>query len=152
MNSMNPAPKRDVLDAIVKFRDEAVDALGQESVPVYLFITDRFTSTSDVSSDFVFQFVFRSYYRLDNAGLGDDFKKRYFQLLQQHRTCPRPDLRRLCEELAPYETKKGKQSLQFSFATKLLVLGFTSSSVYRKVWESLEETRFFPVFDRDCST
>jgi hypothetical protein len=117
---MSATSQSDVLHRVLKFGDDAISALDRESVPVYLFITERFASTSDISSDYLFQFLFRSYYRLDNAGLGNDFKLAYFQLLQNRRADPRPDLRQLCEALRPYETKKRKQALQFSFATKLL--------------------------------
>src|SRR5262249_39337709 len=102
------ARQREVLDAVVKYRKEAVSALGREPIPVYLFLTQRFNSTGDIRSDYLFQFVFRSYYRLDNAGLGDELKVAYFELLQGHRFGPRPDLRQLCEQLARYDTKKGK--------------------------------------------
>ena len=113
LQSMTATPQSEVLDTLLKFRDDAVSAHDRESVPVYLFITERFISSSDISSDYVFQFLFRSYYKLDNAGLGDDFKVTYFQLLQSHRAGPRPDIRQLCEALKPLETKKRKQSLQF---------------------------------------
>ena len=113
-------PQSEVLDTLLKFRDEAVSALDRAAVPVYIFITERFAAANDISVDHVFQFVFRSYYRLDNARLGDAFKMAYFELLQQHRGGPRPDLHQLCEALARHETKRRKPSLQFSFATKLL--------------------------------
>jgi hypothetical protein len=99
---------------------EAVVTLGPEPVPVYLFLAKRFKATADITTDYLFQFLFRSYYRLDNAGLGEDFKVGYFQLLQRHRAGPPADVRQLCNELAAYETKKGGRSLQFSFATKLV--------------------------------
>jgi hypothetical protein len=53
--------------------------------------------------------------------LSDEFKDEYFRLLQSHRppgSCP--DLAELCQTLKRYLTKKEKESLQFSFATKLL--------------------------------
>jgi hypothetical protein len=33
----------------------------------------------------VFQFTFRSFYRLDNAGLTPEFKSKYFALLEESR-------------------------------------------------------------------
>jgi len=111
----------EVLGTLLEFRDEAVAALDREAAPVYRFITSRLANTSDVSTDPVFQFVFRSYYRLDNAGLGEKFKVEYFRLLQQQRGCQQPiALHDVCHTLAQYETRRQKQSLQFSFATKLI--------------------------------
>jgi hypothetical protein len=115
-----------VLEKVLRLREQAADALDRHAVPVYLFLTERFDSTTDIRSDYLVQFLFRSYYRLDKAGLTDEFKEAYFELLQGQRAGPRPEpypaqlLRQLCEELARYDTKKGRKSLQFSFATKLL--------------------------------
>ena len=123
-------PQPEVLDKLLNYRDGAVSALDRQAVPVYLFITERFTSTSDISTDQVFQFIFRSYYRLDSAGLGDEFKAAYFQLLQLHRADPHPDLRRLCEALGKHEIIRRTQSLQFSFATKLLATIDPAQPIY----------------------
>jgi hypothetical protein len=123
-------PQPEVLDKLLNHRDGAVSALDRQAVAVYLFITERFTSTSDISTDQVFQFIFRSYYRLDGAGLGDEFKIAYFQLLQRHRADPHPDLRRLCEAFGEHETIRRTQSLQFSFATKLLATIDPAQPIY----------------------
>jgi len=109
-----------VLETVLTTYEQAAEKLDSDSVPVYLFLAERFANSSDISSDHVFQFLFRSYYRLDNAGLTDDFKKEYFRLLQNHRHEQVPDLRQICRTLRAYKTKRGKQSLQFSFATKIL--------------------------------
>lgn len=64
----------------------------------------------------VFQFVYRSYYRIDNAGLANEWKVRYFELLGQGES----DLKLILEGLYRIPTLRKVQSLQFSFATKLL--------------------------------
>jgi hypothetical protein len=115
-----PAAQRQVLDKVLRLREQAAGALDRHAVPVWLFLNDHLNRTPDIRSDYLFQFLFRSFYRLDNAGLSDDFKAAYFELLQKHRGGPLPALRDLCERLALHDTKKGKRSLQFSFATKLL--------------------------------
>ena len=66
----------------------------------------------------MFQFTYRSFYRLDNAGLTPEFKSRYFELLQEYRIKP-IDLKDICVDLYEYKTRKGYNSVQFSFATKL---------------------------------
>jgi hypothetical protein len=130
------AGQREVLDRVLNLRKRAVAALSRDAVPVYLFLAERFKSTSDIRSDCVFQFLFRSFYRLDNAGLTDEFKAAYFDHLQRHRRGPIPVpnplrlLRHLCERFAAYETKKGKKALQFSFATKLLATIDPQQPVY----------------------
>jgi hypothetical protein len=56
-------------------------------------------------------FVFRSFYRLDNAGLTQEFKTRYFQLLQEYRNKP-IDLKEICLDLSNYKTRKNLDSIQ----------------------------------------
>jgi hypothetical protein len=113
------ARQREVLKRVLKLRPRAVASLARHAVPVWVFLDQRFRSTPDIQSDFLFQFLFRSYYRLDNAGLDDPFKDAYFKLLQSHREERPPDLRRICQELADTSTEKGTKTLHFSFATKL---------------------------------
>lgn len=95
-----------------------VDAIPATSIPVYLFLTDRLADTGDVSKDYVYQFVFRSFYGMDNAGLTDDFKTEFFSILQGRRN-RRPRIARLCLRLHGYHNRKDKKTIQFSFVTKL---------------------------------
>jgi hypothetical protein len=74
----------------------------------------------------VFQFVFRSYYRIDNAGLTSGWKVRYFEFLSQREA----RLKTILEGLYHIPTKKKVKSLQFSFATKLLHTLDTSQPIY----------------------
>lgn len=74
----------------------------------------------------VFQFVFRSYYRIDNAGLTDAWKLRYFEFLNEGER----NLTTILEGLYHFPTKKNLKSLQFSFATKLLHTLDTSQPIY----------------------
>src|SRR5438105_3829464 len=110
---------RAVLRTLKQYRGKVVDLLNDEPIDVYLFLQDRFDSSGDIRRDYVFQFVFRSCYRIDNAGLSDGFKNAYFDLLEMKRGSTNLDLKDICAELSHYETKQQKQSLQFSFATKL---------------------------------
>ena len=91
----------------------------------------------------MFQFVFRSYYRLDNAGLGDKLKVAYFNILQAHRRDSSPDLRGICDELGRYDTEQGKQSIQFSFATKLLATIDANQPIYDSFVASLFNFRAY---------
>jgi hypothetical protein len=95
-----------------------VQAIGRESVDVYTFLANHFKAGS-VQSSPVFQFVFRSFYRLDSAGLPPELKSRYFELLEDARGQSVIDLRRIVTDLYAFPNLKGQHSLQFSFATKL---------------------------------
>lgn len=98
--------------------DSIVHTIGRESIDVYRFLSDRFRR-SNVSSDTVFQFVFRSFYRLDNAGLTGTFKTRYFELLEANRGKESIDLTSIVAQLYQLPNRKSHNTLQFSFATKL---------------------------------
>jgi hypothetical protein len=106
------------LDVIEANARQTVQAIGSESVDVYSFLAAQFRAGS-VDSNTVFQFVFRSFYRLDSAGLSPDFKSRYFKLLNGARGKAVIDLGGIVTELYEFPTLKGHRSLQFSFATKL---------------------------------
>ncbi|MBV2132167.1 hypothetical protein KRX52_05065 [Pseudomonas sp. MAP12] len=92
--------------------------LKEESLATYYFINDQWSNGGSVVDNKLFQFVFRSFYRIDNAGLTDEFKNRYFALMEETRS-KAPNLREICETLHGIENAKGSKSLQFSFATKL---------------------------------
>jgi hypothetical protein len=95
-----------------------VRAIGQEAVDVYCFLRERISEV-DPAEDRLFQFLFRSFYRLDNAGLTDDFKTRFFQLLQAAKCAGRVDIIEVVRDLWAIRNRKGQKSIQYSFATKL---------------------------------
>jgi len=96
---------------------EIVGNIQEESLATYCFIHDQWNGSSAVDNK-LFQFVFRSFYRLDNAGLTDEFKNKYFELLEAVRN-KEVNIKSVCETLYEIENRKGSKSLQFSFATKL---------------------------------
>ena len=96
----------------------AVRAIGQEAVDVYAFLAQQF-ARGPVLNNYVYQFMYRSFYRLDNAGLTTEFKSEYFALLERSRDLDEVDLKTLTKELYSAPNRKGQQSLQFSFVTKL---------------------------------
>jgi hypothetical protein len=95
-----------------------ISRIGREPLEVYRFLRKRF-ETENVARDALFQFVFRSFYRLDNAGLTAPFKTRYFELLEENRRVFEPDLRELTLALYEIPNRRDLKSLQFSFVTKL---------------------------------
>lgn len=102
----------------------------KESIAVYNFLQTRFQQKEDITKDLLFQFVFRSFYRLDNAGLGVAFKTRYFELMEEFRDSPSFELALVLRPLYDIETLKGKNTFQFSFATKMLSIIDSQRPVY----------------------
>ena len=98
-------------ETFVRLRDAGLLGL-EESIRVYEWLEAH----KEKPENPVFQFVFRSYYRIDNAGLTSDWKVRYFEFLSQRER----SLKTILEGLYHIPTKKKVKSLQFSFATKLL--------------------------------
>jgi hypothetical protein len=122
------------LSDIERNGDSIVQAIGREAVDVYGFLADEFGRRS-VVGNCIFQFMYRSFYRLDNAGLTPEFKCKYFALLEESRNLREIDLRTLVEELYAIRNRKGQQSLQFSFVTKLANLA----------------NRLYPIYDREVA-
>ncbi len=106
------------LDFIEQNAEIIIPNIRHESVEVYRFLCAEFNK-SKVDKNYLFQFVFRSFYRIDNAGLTSAFKKRYFELLEDVRNAESIDIANLVKELQKYPNLKGQETLQFSFATKL---------------------------------
>ena len=106
-----------------------VDRIPQESIEVYLFLMDRY-SPGNVAGNRVFQFVFRSFYRMENAGLTDEFKSEYFAIMDSYRGASDLDICGIAERLRRILNRKGQKSLQFSFITKLLHTVNNSYPIY----------------------
>lgn len=118
MQQLKPLLTEKVLKVIIENYKESFNKLNIENFDVYSFLNNEFRNTEDITKNYLFQFIFRSFYRLDNAGLTPEFKTRYFELLQEYRNKP-IDLNAICLDLSDYKTRKGLNSIQFSFATKL---------------------------------
>jgi hypothetical protein len=95
-----------------------VEAVGREAVDVYLFLSDEFVR-GPVTQNYLFQFVYRSFYRLDNAGLTPEFKSAYFECMEDARGGVSVDLAAIVNKLHKFLNRKGQASIQFSFVTKL---------------------------------
>lgn len=111
----------------------------RESVPVYLFLRDQHLQ-GDVSSNHVFQFVFRSFYRLDNAGLSPEQKTKYFELLSKSQT----EFKTILLALYDLETLKEQNSIQLSFATKLIHTINNDQPIYDKYVSSFTGIKYYP--------
>lgn len=118
MNQIKSLLTQQVLTTILEKKDQAFNNLDVESFYVYNFLKEEFIKTKDIKNNPLFQFTYRSFYRLDNAGLTKDFKNRYFELMQEYKSS-NINLNAICIDLYNYKTLKGLNSVQFSFATKL---------------------------------
>lgn len=96
-----------------------VDNIPMESPYVYLYLKEQFQN-SDVSCNMVFQFFYRSFYRLDNAGLTADFKSDYFRIMERHRNYDTFDVKEILDRLYQIKNLKGQSTIQFSFVTKMM--------------------------------
>lgn len=105
----------DIINEIIVREKDIFEKINKESISVYLFLKDQYKK-GDIKNNTLFQFVFRSYYRLDNAGLGDDLKEYYFKLLGNKQD----NLGKILSELYEIPTTRKIKTIQFSFATKLL--------------------------------
>lgn len=95
-----------------------VKNIAPESVDVYLFLSEQF-SRGDVRTNYLLQFGFRSFYRIDNAGLIHEFKKKYFELTEHANEPGKLNLECLSRELYKHPNLKGNSTLQFFFVSKL---------------------------------
>lgn len=97
---------------------EIIKNIEQESIDVYVFLQNEF-SNSNINKNHLFQFVYRSFYRLDNAGLTTEFKKEYFQILEKNRDKTIFDFKSVLQSLSKFPNRKGQNTFQFSFTTKM---------------------------------
>lgn len=108
----------EITEWIENHSTEIIENIDQESVDVYNFLKKKFNE-SNVNENYLFQFVFRSFYRIDNAGLTPEFKKEYFKILEENRNEKQFDFEKVLSRLFSFPNRKGQNTLQFSFVTKL---------------------------------
>ena len=68
----------EIINLINNNAQAIVNNISHESIDVYNFLRTQFDITN-VAENYLFQFVYRSFYRLDNAGLTAQFKTEYFR-------------------------------------------------------------------------
>ena len=135
--AVQPAIVAHISKKITSNQKRIIDALGEEPFAVYSFLSSE-CARGGVDKNPLFQFVYRSYYRLDNAGLTSDFKSQYFKLMERERVSGTIDLRVIATDLHRYKTLRKHKSLQFSFVTKLAATVSPGYPIYdRAVGEAL---------------
>ncbi len=118
-----------ILEHINQNTHSILEKLDVESIVVYEFLQKEF-SKKDVSKDCIFQFMFRSYYRLDNAGLTTEWKQKYFEAIEKNKN-NLFDIKKFLLDFSNIKTLRKYNSVQFSFATK--------------AWNILDENK--PIYD-----
>ena len=100
----------------IKNKDELIiKKFNRESVEVYLFIKNQFDNT-EVSNNYLFQFIYRSFYRLDGVGISTEWKRKYFQIMQENKNISEIDFKEILKELYKFDNHK---KIQFSFVSKM---------------------------------
>lgn len=114
---------------IENYSTEIIGNIEQESIDTYRFLKKEFENTN-IKENYLFQFVFRSFYRLDNAGLTTNFKKEYFIILEEYRNEEIFDFRKILKRLSLLPNRKGQSTFQFSFTTKMANTIDNSTPIY----------------------
>ena len=107
-----------IIKGIESRSSEIIQSIAQESLDVYQYLSSQLKNT-DVRSDYFYQFVYRSFFRLDNGGLTDTFKSKYFELLEANKNKKEFNYYEILSQLYLIKNKKEQYSFQFSFVTKM---------------------------------
>lgn len=105
-------------------------------IRTYLTLLNRFRNV-DVTCDTEFQNNYCRYWRLFGAGLSQEFRTAYFELMERLRGGPLPSIEEVTRIL--YEVpsnSSGRKRLQFSFASKLL----HTLDPHRPIYDSMVAT------------
>jgi len=101
--------------------ERILDNINEDlDIHTYLSLLNRFRNV-DATRDTEFQDDYCRYWRLFRAGLSQDFRKAYFELMERLRGVLLPSIEEVTRIL--YEVpsnSSGRKTLQFSFASKLL--------------------------------
>jgi hypothetical protein len=125
----------EICSILIENENQIFELLQKESIEVYKYLITNFRATENVTQNEVFKFIFRSYYRLDNAGLTNEFKSEYFSIMQEYRsldTITNDTILSIAKRLDYFHTKREVKSFQFSFITKLLNTINTNTPIWDK--------------------
>lgn len=108
-----------IVKYVEEIYDKIIESLPKTSVPVYDYIQKEFKK-GDIKNNMVFQYVFSSYYGLNNAGLTYAFRTLFFEIMNDSINEEKIDLNDVVLKLWEERNRKGKKSVQFSFTTKMV--------------------------------
>lgn len=115
--------EKKITEKIKSFQKEIIESLKEESIEVYLFLKTQL-ETTDITKNYLYQFVYRHFYGMKRAGLTDKFYEEYFRTIEEYKN--KPEFFKLETTIQNFKelksrSRKGKEveSFQFSFLTKL---------------------------------
>jgi len=98
---------------------QIINNIDFKSISFYNFLKSEY-GKSNVTENYIFQSVFRSFYGLDNVGFSEEFKRNYFKLIEKYRTQQNIDVENVFIDLHRTQNFKGKDAVIFSFVSKLI--------------------------------
>ncbi len=107
----------EITNRIIDIEDSLIDKISKTNLEVYKFIQDEFIN-SDVSKNFVFQFVYCNFYTLDMKKVDAKFIQGYFELMQNQKGTVGLDLETLLFNVYKIETGRALK-FNYSFTSKL---------------------------------
>jgi hypothetical protein len=111
---------------VTKYQQTIIGSISQQDVNEYEWLLNNVRQASTVS----YQQKYRNFWVMNRARLRSGFYATYFGALNAART-QGPMLSNLCQSLYQSSTRSnGQQSLQFSFATKLLHVASPQLPIY----------------------
>ncbi len=106
---------QDPLKTISENYENLLNLNYEKSLDAYLFIQKTFNKGS-IANNEGFKQVYKNFYRLNRAGLTNEWKELYFEILDSKEK----NLEKILNELYEIPNHKKQNSIQFSFATKLI--------------------------------
>ena len=110
---------------------QIINNIDFKSISFYNFLKSEF-GKSNVTENYIFQSVFRSFYGLDNVGFSEEFKRDYFKLIEKYRNQQDIDVENVFIDLHRIQNFKGKDAIVFSFVSKLICTIDDTSPIYDK--------------------
>jgi len=117
---------KEIINEIDKNQDKILSNLEQEHIDTYCWIKKKFDKNKNIAKDLDFQNTFKIFYIMNSAGLSDGQKEKFFELLSKEDG----NLEYILSELYKIPRRDGKNSVQFSFATKLIHTIDNNKSIY----------------------
>jgi hypothetical protein len=99
--------------------NELIDQILQSIAPIHVTEYDWLVQNIHQVAETEYQRRYKNYWRLNGAGLSQNYCRVYFQHLQAGLNNNAPQLTTLVNELYQIPIRQNRHALQFSFCTKL---------------------------------
>ena len=110
---------------------QLINNIDFESIELYNTLKSEFEK-SDVTNNVKFRSAFSRFYGLDNVGFNEDFKVKYFKLIEHYRNLTALDIEKVFIDLERIKNFEGKDSVILSFASKLICTVDDSIPIFDK--------------------